>query len=198
MTLGSHLLASWLLAHACKLPQRERRLVAVAGVLPDLDGFGWVLDRINTMNGGTSDLYFQYHHILGHNLLATLAIACIVLFAAQAQKWLAASLALGVAHLHLFCDMLGSRGPDGYQWPIAYLRPFSDGWQWVWSGQWELHAWQNSAITLAMLGIAMVCGWQKNYSFVEVISAKLDRAFFDMLNRYGLTRQARKKSGFRH
>jgi hypothetical protein len=36
-----------------------------------------------------------------------------------------------------------------------------------------------------MLIVAAYLGWHRRYSFVEVISAKLDRAFFEMLARYG-------------
>jgi len=41
------------------------------------------------------------------------------------MKWKVALLAFVSFHLHLAEDILGSRGPDGYQWPIRYLKPFS-------------------------------------------------------------------------
>lgn len=41
-----------------------------------------------------------------------------------------------------------SRGPDGYQWPIPYLPPFSNAWQWVWKGQWALNSPPNLLITM--------------------------------------------------
>ncbi len=37
--------------------------------------------------------------------------------------------------------------------------------------------------------VAMVWGWRKNNSFIEVFSTRLDQAFFDMLKRYGLARR---------
>ena len=40
----THFLAGWALAHTAKLNPRERMLVSVAGVIPDLDGFGIVVD----------------------------------------------------------------------------------------------------------------------------------------------------------
>jgi hypothetical protein len=186
MTLGAHLLAGWLLAYSFRLAQRERRIVACASIAPDLDGVGWLIDRFNTQLNISTDFYFQFHHVVGHNLLAGSAIATLALIFASKQKWRVFWLALGAAHLHLIGDVMGSKGPDGYQWPIAYLYPFTDRFQWIWSGQWELHAWQNSAITLGMLGMALYVGWRKNYSFVEVISARLDQEFFNMLARYGL------------
>ena len=66
-------------------------------------------------------------------------------------------------HLHLLCDVAGSKGPDGSQWPIPYLEPFSDAIQWAWSGQWELNAWPNVTLTLLLLGgsgvLAVRRGW---------------------------------------
>ena len=50
-------------------------------------------------------------------------------------------------HLHLLCDVIGARGPDGDQWPIPYLKPFSNAVQLTWHGQWALNAWQNFVIT---------------------------------------------------
>ena len=75
MTLGAHLLASWLIANSFRLAQRERRLIAMVGVSPDLDGFGWLIDRANALAGIHTDFYFQYHHIVGHNLFASLILA---------------------------------------------------------------------------------------------------------------------------
>lgn len=193
MTLGAHLLAGWLLAHGFGLAQRERRIVAVASITPDLDGVGWLLDRANAQFGISSDFYFQFHHVFGHNLLACIAIAVLAWMVAGKQKWLTCALAFAAAHLHLLGDVMGSKGPDGYQWPITYLNPFNAHYQWIWQGQWQLHAWQNSAITLGMLSLALYFGWRKNYSFVEVISSRLDREFFAMLARYGLARNGQDK-----
>lgn len=185
MSPGSHLLASWLLANSFKLAHRERRIITLCGLAPDLDGVGWVLDRVNQWRGTSSDYFFLWHHQVGHNLLASLIIALVASALAHTHKRLVFGLAVLVVHLHLVCDLIGSKGPDGYHWPIPWLMPFNRNLVWVWSGQWELHAWQNSAITLLMLAVACVLGWKQRYSFVEVLSLKLDRAFFQMLTRYG-------------
>jgi inner membrane protein len=68
-------------------------------------------------------------------------------FTIASRRWLTSGLVMLCFHLHLLCDILGSKGPDGYQWPIPYLKPFSDVWQLSWAGQWQLNAWQNIAIT---------------------------------------------------
>ena len=80
-------------------------------------------------------------------------------------------------HLHLLGDLMGSKGPDGSQWPIPYLLPFSADWQLTWSGQWELNAWQNITITAlaiaAMFGIAI----KKGFSPIGLISEPADSKF---------------------
>lgn len=189
MSPGAHLLSSWLLANSFQLRQRERRIVTIAGLSPDLDGIGWFVDRANILLGNSSDYFFQYHHVLGHNLLASFVIAGVCSALAHTRKQLVFFLAIGVVHLHLLCDLVGSKGPDGYQWPIRYLYPFDPEHQWVWSGQWELHAWQNTAITLTMLVVSMAWAWRQRYSFIQVISSWLDREFFEILARRNLRSQ---------
>jgi hypothetical protein len=78
-------------------------------------------------------------------------------------------------HLHLLCDVVGARGPDGYQWPIPYLLPFSSSVQWTWHGQWALNAWQNMLITVAALIATFILAHRRGYSPLEMISAKVDR-----------------------
>lgn len=188
MSPSAHLLASWLSAFPFGLAHRERRIVTLAGVSPDLDGVGWLADRMAPWWGVETDWYATYHHLIAHNLLAALVIAGVASLLAKSRRAVVFGLSLFVVHLHFLCDVLGSKGPDGYQWPISYLVPFSDGYPWVWSGQWELNAWQNTVIALTMLVIACFLAWRKRYSFVEVISSRLDRAFFAMLDRYGYVR----------
>ena len=185
MAPGSHLLASWLIANRFTHSQRERRVVTLAGVAPDLDGMGWLINKANTFFGSSGDYYFQYHHVLAHNLLAAIVLSAIACSLASSRRLLVFGLSFVAVHLHFLCDVLGSRGPDGYQWPIFYFAPFYPAHEWVWSGEWELDAWQNILITLCMLAIALVWSWKQRYSFIQVISARLDRAFFDMLARYG-------------
>ena len=59
-------------------------------------------------------------------------------------------------HLHLLADLVGARGPDGDQWPIPYMLPFSKQLQLKWPGQWALNAWPNVVITAALIAVAVV------------------------------------------
>ena len=103
--------------------------------------------------------YTHYHHVLGHNIgFGVLLMAAGVAFAVKRLRtMLVVSL---VFHLHLLGDIVGSRGPDGYQWPIPYLLPFSNEVQWSWSGQWELNAWPNILITAILLMVPAGSYWQ--------------------------------------
>ena len=77
-------------------------------------------------------------------------------------------------HLHLLCDILGGRGPDGYQWPIPYLWPFAVPPEWIWSGQWALNAWPNFVITAVCILTTLYLAWRRGFSPVEIISRKWD------------------------
>src|SRR6266851_9431141 len=63
------------------------------------------------------DFLFNQHSL--HNLMFALVIAALA-FALAAQKWKTGSPVLLSFHVHLFEDVLGSRGRDGCQWPIFF------------------------------------------------------------------------------
>jgi inner membrane protein len=92
-------------------------------------------------------------------------------------------LALVSFHLHLIEDLAGSRGPDGYQWPIPYLKPFSSALQLTWQGQWGLNAWQNVVITATLLIATFWLAWRHGFSPLEMVSSKADAAFVGVLRR---------------
>jgi hypothetical protein len=124
-------------------------LVTLSAVVPDIDGFG-IIPELMTRNSLHPLLWFsRYHHSL-HTLLFAVVIALLA-FALAKQRWKTARMCLLGFHLHLVEDLLGSRGPDGEQWPIPYLAPFSSAVNLTWRGQWALNAWPNFALTLAVL-----------------------------------------------
>ena len=92
-------------------------------------------------------------------------------------------LALAAFHLHLLGDLVGSKGPEGYQWPIPYLLPFSDRWQITWNGQWELNAWPNILLTAIFLVVTIYLACKRGYSPLELISKRLDDAFVAALRK---------------
>ena len=93
-------------------------------------------------------------------------------------------------HSHILGDVIGARGPDGYQWPIPYLLPFSRTPELVWSGQWALNAWQNFVITAIALSLTFYIAWSRGHSPLEIFSSRADRAFVETLR----TRFPRRRS----
>ncbi len=181
MSPVTHFLTGWVFANCARLERKERALVTLACVIPDVDGLG-IIPELLTRNSAHPLLWFTlYHHSL-HTLAFALVVA-VVAFALARQRWKTGLLALLSFHLHLLEDVLGSRGPDGYQWPIPYLQPFSHSLQFAWRGEWALNGWPNVAITIALLLVTLGLAWWRGFSPLEMISAKADAAFVGTLRR---------------
>jgi|SRR5208282_1812931 hypothetical protein len=181
----THLLASWIVAVKTTDNLRDRRLVTLAGVAPDLDGLGIVLDIVTGRFARNHPFYYpEYHHWLMHGLPA--ALACAALLAAFAHRrgrvfWLA----LLTFHLHLLCDLLGSRGPDKWDlWPIYYFGPLSRNPMWIWKHQWRLDGWQNMVLTLALFIWALGLAIRYGDSFVGVFNHRWDKVFVEVLRKW--------------
>jgi len=97
------------------------------------------------------------------------------------HPWLTALLVFINFHLHLLCDLIGARGPDGDQWPIPYLKPFSNTLQLTWHGQWTLNGWQNFAITGLLLVATFSIAWKYGSSPVELVSGPANKSLVQAL-----------------
>src|SRR5437588_9761595 len=165
MSPATHFLASWVLANAAPLSRRERALVVVAGVAPDVDVLG-AIPELLTRNSAHPLLWFsQFHHHL--HTLAFAVLVALVSFLLARQRWKTVLVAFLSFHLHLFCDLIGARGPDGYSWPIPYLLPFSNSVQLSWHGQWALNTWPNFGITGVLLFAMFFLAWRIGRSPLE-------------------------------
>jgi hypothetical protein len=181
----THFLTGWALANCVpSLERRERAMVALACVIPDVDGLGAVVDLATRNSAHPTEWFSRYHHHL-HSLPFAILVAAVCFVLAR-QQWVTALLALLSFHLHLFEDVLGARGPDGYQWPIPYLAPFSQSIQIMWSGEWALNAWPNFAITIGLLVLTFFLASKRGFSPLEMISQSADRKFVATLRaRFG-------------
>ena len=120
------------------------------------------------------------------SLVHSLPFAVVVAgasFALATQRWKAAGLAFLSFHIHLLEDLLGSRGPDGYQWPISYFMPLSRACELSWRGQWGLNAWPNFAVTITLLLVTFYLAWKRGFSPLEMVSLKTDAAFVEVLRK---------------
>lgn len=181
MSPVTHFLTGWVFANCFKLERKERALVTLASVAPDIDGLG-IIPELLTRNSAHPLLWFSlYHHSL-HNVGFALVVA-VIAFALATHRWQTGLLALLSFHLHLLEDVLGSRGPEGYQWPVPYLAPFSSAVQLIWRGQWGLNAWPNILITIVLLLITFWLAWRRGFSPLEMVSARADSSFVAALRR---------------
>jgi hypothetical protein len=169
MHIPTHLALAWLVGHRLR-ERRDRRLVAWAGVAPDLDAL--------SLLGGAKGLS-QYHHNLTHGIVA--AVLVTALFAACARDRLkVAGLALITFHLHLLCDLVGA----GRDWPIVYLWPFNH-YEYFSPYGWPLASWQNTTITVVALALIGWIGVARGCTFVEAfLPAKADAAVVEVLRRW--------------
>ena len=178
----THLLTGWAVAESADLPRKDRTLVTLAAVIPDVDGLG-VIAEIATENTSTPVYWWsEYHHVLCHNIGFGLLLAATAALL-SVRRTITTLLVVLVFHLHLLADLIGSRGPDGYQWPIPYLLPFSDRWQLHWDGQWALNAWPNILLTIGLLSLTLYLAWKRGYSPIGIVSARADSAFVATLRR---------------
>jgi membrane-bound metal-dependent hydrolase YbcI (DUF457 family) len=173
----THFFIGWALANSApSLVKRERALVTWASVVPDLDGLGIIADRLTRNSAHPLNWWGQYHHTLCHNLGFALVVTTTAAVLAR-QKFKTTLLVFISFHLHLIGDLVGARGPDGDQWPIPYLLPFSKSAGLVWSGQWALNAWPNMVITAVLIGFAMIWARKRGFSPLEMFSTKVDAGF---------------------
>ena len=124
MSPVTHFLAGWAAANTVTLGRRDRLIVTLSGIAPDFDALG-IVGNLAT-RGSENPVYWweEYHHVLGHNIGFALALTIVTLLAAK-RRFTAALLVFASVNIHLLADLVGARGPDGYQWLIPYLEPFS-------------------------------------------------------------------------
>jgi len=185
MSPVTHLFASWLIAAKTTNHPCDCRLVTLAGVLPDLDGLGLLVDLANQALGREETWYYgRYHHFLLHGILGGVALAGVLALLAR-QRFRVALLALAVFHLHLLCDLVGSRGPSLHDlWAIHYLAPWQNNPMWVWAGQWPLDGWPNRLISVALLGGCLTLAVRLGHSVVGVFNRRVDAVVVQVLQRW--------------
>ena len=174
MSPVTHFLTGWVLANTADLGRRDRAIVTLAAVVPDVDGLGIVAELLTRHSQHPLLWFSQYHHAL-HTLWFALFVAGCA-FCLSQRRWVSACLAFIAFHLHLLEDLVGSRGPDGFNWPIPYLFPLSHRWVWTWQGQWALNAWPNIVLTIALLGVTVWLAVRRGFSPVDIFSPAADRS----------------------
>lgn len=121
--------------------RKDRWLIILAGVLPDLDGVGILW---------SPHAYEAVHRAAGHGALFAVAWAGFTVLGAD-RRWSTTLLVLLSVHGHLLLDLVGTGGlPIRYFWPVS-----SRGWSYA--GRWPLASWQNALVmVLTLLGVVWV------------------------------------------
>ncbi len=196
MSPGAHFIGSWLIGSVATKTPRDRKLITLAGILPDIDGLGMAVDVAKGIFSGeptTYHYYHKFHHILCHGWPAALVI-CGLLTCFATNRWRTLGFCLLTFHLHLLCDLLGSRGPSPADlWPICYGEPLFRQPVWFWKSQWRLDGWQNLTIFVIIFLGSLWRAVRLGNSFVEVFSRKADEVFVRVLQKWvialGLSRR---------
>lgn len=76
MSPVTHFFSGWVLANCAQLNRKDRALVTLACVIPDIDGLG-IIPEVLTRNSAHPLLWFTlYHHAL-HNLAFALVVTAM-------------------------------------------------------------------------------------------------------------------------
>jgi inner membrane protein len=174
----THFMVGWVALERFQATTRDKALVVCAGLAPDLDGLGIVVDfATRTLGLPETDYYQSFHRMYGHGLPAALLVSALVGICGvnKIRVMLCAFISI---HLHLLCDLLGSRGAGAEDiWGVFYLAPLNQAFELSWHDQWPLIGWQNLLITATLLAIIMVRATRTGYSPLALVSASADRAF---------------------
>jgi inner membrane protein len=181
----THFLVSWVGCERFHATPRDKALVVLSGLIPDLDGLGIIFDFITRVLGlPETDLYQTYHRTVTHNLLAVIIFSVLAATLAHQRIWVGAWIFLCM-HLHLLCDIIGARGSDPEDiWGIYYLVPFDSAWELRWSGQWPLIGWQNMLISASLLAILLWQTAQRGYSPLMWAGTQIDAVFVATLRKW--------------
>jgi inner membrane protein len=183
----THFIGSWLVAAAVTDNPRDRRLVTLAGVMPDVDGLGMVVDVAKSLITGQETMfayYHRFHHLWLHGWPGALVVVAGLAWFAR-HRWRVVAGCLITFHLHLLCDLLGSRGPSPADlWPICYSEPLFRNPVWFWKGQWRLDGWQNTSIFVIVFMLALWVAVKRGHSFVGVFSQHADAVFVRVLRKW--------------
>jgi len=168
MHLQTHILSGWCLGNLARLNSRERFFCMLAAGAADLDG----LSRL-----AGQETYWDYHHVLGHNVFFGLLIA-IILACFSASKGKTLLIYTVLFHLHLTMDYFGS-GPD---WAILYFWPFSKI-SLEFKNAWEFYSWQNISAAYFLVAWTLIILVRRERTPLEYIMPNLDRKIVDWMRK---------------
>ena len=165
MHIQTHLVSGWCFGNYIKLTPKERFFCILASGIPDLDGLGYFINE---------EWYYDFHHVLGHNLFFGFLMSAFLSFFSSNRKR-AFLCYLILFHIHLIMDFLGS-GPG---WTISYLWPLTD-WKFENPLAWEFFSWQNLSTGFFFYGWTLWIIIVKKRTPLEYPMPSLDKQIVDL------------------
>ena len=109
MHIESHLACGWILANL--LPgstRRERLAITLSAVISDADGLGYLV---------SADLYSRWHHTIGHNVFAAVAVGIVAIWLTRLHCW---PIILLLTQLGYWSHIVGDYFFSGWGVPIFW------------------------------------------------------------------------------
>ncbi|MBW1771166.1 MAG: metal-dependent hydrolase [Deltaproteobacteria bacterium] len=86
MSPVTHFFTSWVVANTAKISRRERVLVTIAGVIPDVDGLVIIANFLTRHSDRPLQWWGRFHHVLAHNVTFALVVT-LCSFALAKRRW---------------------------------------------------------------------------------------------------------------
>jgi membrane-bound metal-dependent hydrolase YbcI (DUF457 family) len=156
----THGALAWLLALVLLKNIDDRRLVVIAGVLPDIDGIFVLFNE---------ELFQDYHHTFGHYLIFGILLSIAVGLIGEDKKKVIIT-AFGAFLLHLIADIIGA-------WSVHPFYPvYNQGFSANMIISYDIiQSIIHPAINLTLIALVISIAYFKEISPIEFISAKLDK-----------------------
>lgn len=173
-----HIQVGWICGHLGDFDRRERRILMLASLAPDIDGL-FLAAYWNP------ELFNSLHHTFGHNLFYPVAIGAIAAAFARRRRGKMFLLGILMVLLHYIVDMLTAA-----DWGIPFFWPFSHVQYnipyFLGVPDSSIEAWDFAlkVIVQWILKIAVLSGTVLIYikhrrTFIELISSNLDSFLTD-------------------
>jgi membrane-bound metal-dependent hydrolase YbcI (DUF457 family) len=168
-----HLQAGAFIANARKYNLRERRLIMLAALAPDLDGIFFF----------SSDLWGRFHHTFSHNIFSMLLVSLVLALINRARRLELFAACAVSAILQIFIDVV----TNDLTWPQKFLRPLTDRQisigqltDWKYLNSFQVY-WVQGLLMAAILIGTVVLYKRTGRTFLELISSRLDKFLTDFV-----------------